>query len=100
MDYSLAHVLSLLSSFNDSRFFLSMSAHDFHGEIMDMGATKTKSDDCKSRLPTWSGIGSGEEWKATSNLVRAMCIPLHAMMALDLPMKTVDAINKILRGFL
>lgn len=57
-------------------------------------------DHLAARLPTWRDSALPKSGRLLLVLSVLSAMPLHSMMALDLPIKTINAMNKIIRGFL
>ena len=57
-------------------------------------------DHMASKLPKWKASLMPKSGRLTLVQSVLCAMPIHAMMALDLPMKTIAAMNKICRGFL
>lgn len=53
-----------------------------------------------ARLPTWKAATLPKSGRLVLVLSVLCSIPIHSMLALDLPAKTITAINKIIRAFL
>ena len=57
-------------------------------------------DKLAGQLPNWKAACMPKSGCRILVQYMLCAIPIHAMMALDLPMKTIVAMNKICRGFL
>ena len=57
-------------------------------------------DSMASRFPKWKAALMPKSGRLTLVLSVLCAMPIHAMMALDLPIKTITAMNKVCRGFL
>ena len=53
-----------------------------------------------NRLPKWKSTLMPKSRRLILVQSVLCAMPIHAMMALDLPMKTIAAMNKVCRGFL
>lgn len=58
------------------------------------------SDQLANKLPTWRGTSLPKSGRLMLAQLVLCAIPIHALMALDLPPKTILALEKIGRGFL
>ena len=57
-------------------------------------------DNLANRLPKWKAALMPKSGRLTLVQLVLCAMPIHAMMALDLPIKTIEAMIKICRGFL
>ena len=57
-------------------------------------------DQMANKLPKWRAALMPKSGRLTLVQSILCAMPIHAMMALDLPMKTIATMNKVCRGFL
>jgi hypothetical protein len=57
-------------------------------------------DQVANRLPKWKAAMMAKSGRLTLVQSVLCAMPIHAMLALDLPAKTIASLNKVYRGFL